>query len=713
MKWKLKFAILLLISLNSVVFTLTQHGEAKFNVSMESIYEDNRFENKTEIVSGIPQTGIFNTSSNSHNWFLKDIVQGHIIYFSVSPKTPLEVNNLKINVFNPEGEKSDFQETPGLANKFLGSWVSPITGDWIIQVNTTLDPNNQSYEILATIPESGYDENSAVEIFGEKAYGNYTQYHEVHYWKVRLSENQNGTLYLTEVTPNVLFHVELTIYPKLIGLQNPVLRESQISPIDGSYNFSWNARLSDDYIIKIQHKAQVGFPIGLYNISFSSMVSGFNFDTANQIPHNKTVYVNIDRGFVPRKRLYFWFQINASPSNVHINIFEVNFISNYVLDYATVEIYDEWGQNRIFNENEGETQKDGEINFTDSLNAGKYFLVILPQPNAVGVFGINFHVQLPRPFIWTPFAFLLSVIILIAFPSYLIYLDQKGKWFRVEQWTVSLPLPETYKYFKYSFSGLFNINEVPNDSILVRVASIPLRIFVLLHFIESSENETLVFSKRIRRKVEWVLYFLIALIVFDILNLGAFVTTSQHILPIYIPNLTTLLVTLIIPTILLIIIVLFINVSAYITYSQLVNRISYIIDNIPENEAVLNKSLDPTQASKNINYVRVLWNQAKHAFRENNFELFVIKADAAVKNLLSTRYLQIVSVNSYNKPDFQVQVAELRKRGFDLPNDKKIAHFRNLRNKIVHSSVTLGEKESVDCFAYYSTFITRLGLRPT
>jgi hypothetical protein len=123
--------------------------------------------------------------------------------------------------------------------------------------------------------------------------------------------------------------------------------------------------------------------------------------------------------------------------------------------------------------------------------------------------------------------------------------------------------------------------------------------------------------------------------------------------------------------------------------------------------------LDSTQAIKSINYVRVLWNQAKHAFKEKNYELFVIKADASVKNLLSTRFLQIVAENTHSKPDFQIQVTELRRRGFDLPSERKIAHFRNLRNRIVHSSVTLEEKESVDCFAYYSTFITRLGLRPS
>jgi hypothetical protein len=383
------------------------------------------------------------------------------------------------------------------------------------------------------------------------------------------------------------------------------------------------------------------------------------------------------------------------------------------LDFALIEIYDEWGQNRIFSADEGQQDRDGEINYTSSLDSGKYFLVISPQPSAVGKFFIFFEARLPQPFSWQPISILMSLLLLVALPGYFIYLDYEGKWFRVDQWAVEFSLTETYKFFKYNFSGLFNIKEVPNDSILIKVSSIPFPTFGLINFIESSEMETLVFCKRIKRKIEWLMFFLIAIFIFDVLNVFLFLLFSQHLLPFYVTNLAGLFLTLAGPTVLLAIIVLFINISSYITYSQLVNRITYIVDNYSRNENVVPQRLDPTQATKNINYVRVLWNQAKHAFKENNFELFVIKADAAVKNLLSTRYLQVVSVNAHDKPDFQVQVTELRSRGFDLPNDKKIAHFRNLRNRIVHSSVTLDEKESVDCFSFYSTFITRLGLRPT
>jgi len=210
-------------------------------------------------------------------------------------------------------------------------------------------------------------------------------------------------------------------------------------------------------------------------------------------------------------------------------------------------------------------------------------------------------------------------------------------------------------------------------------------------------------------------YFLLSLIIYDIVNIIFYLLFSDHFLPFYFTSLASIIVFLFVPTVVLIVIVLFTNVSAYITYTQVINKIAFIIQNYEEtgDKKGFISSMDALQAAKSINYVRVLWNQARHAFKGQNYELFVIKADAAVKNLLSIRFMQICPENMYSKPDFQTQVVELRKRGFDLPNDRKIANFRNLRNRIVHSSVTLNEKESVDCFAFYSTFITRLGLRPT
>ena len=408
--------------------------------------------------------------------------------------------------------------------------------------------------------------------------------------------------------------------------------------------------------------------------------------------------------------------VNSSRAKVFIQVYgpESSVSSDArILEDSTVQIIDSGKQNIIYSEPEYEMDIDKQFNISITLDAGKYYLVVSPVANAIGMFYIHFEYDLPRPFVWTFPAIFVCFIILFALPGYLTYLDWKGKWYRINQWSVSTSVGEAYKILKNSFSGIFKIKEVPNTSILIPITNIPFKTFGLMNFIESSEKETLIVVKRLHQKIEWFMYFLIGIIIFDILNFLSFTFFSIHFLPIDISNSLDLITVLIIPTIILTIIVLFVNVSAFLSYSQVVDRISYTIENLQESsrKEFITKSLDSEQALKNINYVRVLWNQAKHAFKENNYELFVIKADAAVKNLLSTRFQQVVSSPIYSKPDFQFQVTNLRNHGFDLPSEKKIAHFRNLRNRIVHSSITLNEKESVDCFAFYSTFIARLGLR--
>jgi len=512
----------------------------------------------------------------------------------------------------------------------------------------------------------------------------------------------------------VLFQAILTIYPQKTP-NNPILPSKELTQSDlPDYNFSWNAFVEDYYVIEIEHRTQEVSLTGIYNISFIAEEDLYSIETAGKLPYNQTISIRVNPpGFLLPRKFYFWFQVNSSRSRVNIRVSDEG--SDLLEIFGQVEIYDSGHQDPLYSNFEQSQDRDGEFNITKTLNEGIYYLVITPTPGAIGEVTIHFEYQLPQPFTLELASIFVSICLLMVLPAYLIYLDSKGKWYRIDQWTMPISLQETYKLLKYSFRGIFNIKEVPNESILIRVASIPFRTYSLLNFIESSEIETIVFSKRINRKLEWVIYILIGLICYDFINLFSYILFSIHFLPFRVVNLTSLLFILAIPTVLLVIIVLFINVSSYITYKQIVNRIIYVVQNYKESldiEIPIER-LDSTQAIKSTNYVRVLWNQAKHAFKEKNYELFVIKADASVKNLLSTRFLQIVAENTRSKPDFQIQVTELRRRGFDLPSDRKIAHFRNLRNRIVHSSVTLDEKESVDCFAYYSTFITRLGLRPS
>ncbi|MHA2176557.1 MAG: hypothetical protein ACXABI_17160, partial [Candidatus Hodarchaeales archaeon] len=667
--------------------------------------------NFTTILVNTTYHAIFEELNLTHNWKIENINQGQVIYVEIDSTD--ELTNLDVFLFRPSGTSyTNILQFTGGSTKKLASWLSPGNGDWIIQVNYTedLSSSNFTYSLSTFSPSTAYSIETAELISNISINLNFTMNHESHYWKVLLHENQNGIINLKEITPLSLFETTMTIFREQ-NPQNPIFDNL----IQGSVNHSWNAPATDTYYIIIKHNPDDSIPIGDYNISFSAETSSYNFESAEKIPYNKTVSINVRQGFSPRKRYYFWFKVNISRTEVNIRVFEENFSSSTILDYAIVELFDEGLQKPKFSLREEVQARDGEINISDTLDMGIYYLTISPESIAVGTFYIFLEFHLPRPFIWNFPAIILSIILIVIFPSYLVYLDSKGRWYRINQWNSSTSVSETFKIFRDSFRGIYNIKEVPNDSILIRVASIPFSTYSILNFVESSERETLVFSKRISRKYELGIFFLIGLLIFDALNIVFYGLFSIHFLPFYFSGLTPLILFLSIPSIILVIIVLFANVSSYITYSQVNNRIRYIIQNFEEmnDESRSSLSMDPVQAAKSVNYVRVLWNQARHAFKDHNYELFVIKADAAVKNLLSTRYKQICFINPKEKTDFQTQVEELRKRGFDLPNDKKIAHFRNIRNRIVHSSVTLGEKESVDCFAYYSTFITRLGLRPT
>lgn len=667
--------------------------------------------NQTGILKhGISNIGIFTNDSFSHNWILQDVREDQIVYFSISPD-----NILNVTVLNPSGIKYDYNQKTH-PTKVLGSWAATISGNWTINVkdNREVKTGNVIYTILASVPESGYDEESAIDISKMNTIANFTLENEVHYWKIFLEYNQNGTLFLRENVSNVLEGGTMLIY-RPGRFHNPEFPVITIDPFQGLYRFSWNAKYEDIYFIVIMHN--VVYPVGEYNVTYSIEADLFNFKTAGTIPYNQTVSYRITQGFTPTKKYYFKFQVNLSRVTVYIQIYGPDSSDAIFLEDAMVEIFDGSKQRRINRTYEGDYDYDKQFDIIlRNLDADTYYIVISPQSGLVGQFYIHFRYTLPKPFSWSLHAIVVSILLLFALPTYLIYLDSRGKWYQINQWSLPTSVKEAFKFIRYSFRGIFNLKEIPNESILIRIASIPFRTYLLLNFIESSAEETLVFSKRIRRKMEWIIYFLVGFVIYDGINIFLFLLDSSvHLLPVAITDFTYLLLFLVVPTVILAIGVLFVNVSAYISYSQVISRVNYIVQNYQEtsDERIRLHSLDPTQTSKTINYVRVLWNQAKHAYRGNNFELFVIKADAAVKNLLSTRFLQVVTGNTYSKPDFQIQVVELRKRGFDLPNDKKIKHFRNLRNRIVHSSVTLDEKESVDCFAYYSTFITRLGLRPT
>ncbi|MHA1445041.1 MAG: hypothetical protein ACTSR4_09895, partial [Candidatus Hodarchaeales archaeon] len=511
-------------------------------------------------------TGTFTNESYSHTWELENIDQGQVVYVSIAPEEILEdKDNIKLELFRPSGQSytSIVQRTPSTSSKYLTSWISPDGGDWIIRLNDTRETRsvNATYSLLVMIPSSGFSVEA-----------NFTIDHESHYWKVLLNENQNGIINLRGSAPLVLLGSTISIFREQ-NPQNPILELTTITQVN--FNHSWNAPATDTYFVVVKHQSDAGYIIGEYNISFSAETSAYNFETAQEIEENQTLVVKVIQGFIPRKRYYFSFNVNVSRSDVSISVYEANFTTSTILNYAVVELFDEGIQHAKLTKLETEEDRDGQINISETLDEGTYYLVVTPESNAVGTFYILLEYRLPRPFIWNLPVILFSIGITVMLPLYLVYLDTKGKFYRVNQWTTPASVQETYRTFRNSFRGIYSIKEVSDDSILIRVASIPFHTHAILNFVESSEKETLVLSKRISRKYEFGQYFLFSLIIFDVLNIVSYILFSIHFLPFYVTSLTSILIFLFIPTVVLVIIVLFTNVSAYITYSQVINRIKY------------------------------------------------------------------------------------------------------------------------------------------
>ncbi|MHA1969958.1 MAG: hypothetical protein ACW964_19460 [Candidatus Hodarchaeales archaeon] len=151
--------------------------------------------NQTGILRhGIENVGIFTNESFSHDWIFQDIKEDQKVYFSLSPE-----NILNVTVLNPSGIEFEF-ESDIRSTKVLGSWTATIGGNWTINVidNREIKNENATYTILASIPEKGYDEESAISVTKTNANANFTLEHEVHFWKIFLEYNQNVTLFLKE-----------------------------------------------------------------------------------------------------------------------------------------------------------------------------------------------------------------------------------------------------------------------------------------------------------------------------------------------------------------------------------------------------------------------------------------------------------------------------------------------------------------------------------
>lgn len=392
---KLKVFIAVIIAFNLLIFHSSLFLTSSASESTYDLLKNTSdFQNATILRHGIPQTKFFTNESISHSWILKTDTLGQVVYFSIDPHLSFTKSDFQVALYDPSGIQFPL-DPPTTSNKYLGSWTASKIGNWTIQVNDTRTVQSEDffYEILASIPTTGFNDDSALSLSESNQIANFTLDHEVQYWKVSLEENQNCTVFLTEITSSVLNEAEVIIYSKELGKGNPVPVEEKYSEPLGLYNYSWNAFAHDDYIIEISHKTQY---TGLYNISFLAQHELYNFLTAGRLPHNQNISVCEIHSYVSQKKYYFWFMVNSSRSEVNVRVYEENPTLNKILDLSSVEIYDKGFQDPILTAQEYRSAQDGEIKISISLDEGKYYLVILPKTGVKGLFHVHFECELSQ-----------------------------------------------------------------------------------------------------------------------------------------------------------------------------------------------------------------------------------------------------------------------------------------------------------------------------
>ncbi|MFW9914241.1 MAG: hypothetical protein ACFFGZ_01415 [Candidatus Thorarchaeota archaeon] len=458
--------------------------------------------------------------------------------------------------------------------------------------------------------------------------------------------------------------------------------------------------------------------VGQYQISIELQPEGYNFDSAHDLAlDNFSMVSEIN---YPDARPYYKFQVTA---RTQVSLLASELEQDF-LEEARIEIFGPGRGTQVASLKEEESSRDGQISgvfIAELIGTYYFYLEIVPvSPFSPGSCNITIILspspRPPEPFLWRIDAQIVTLAFLGTFPI-LFYYQRRKISMQSYQQNVGAPVDTVYKAL--FDSGRFEIYGMIPDRLLKmrrKILGFRSAYTVLLNPING--QETMILTSRKARFWENIVPLLIVLSIYLATNsLFLLWLPDEHFLPFDAsPTIDFFLAALFIISLTgFVLAFTWLRGEQYRRFEAEIEEIIHSIirrqNGIPVSEEQKNAFVEK-QMERNIAYVRVLWNQAKAAFKEQNFSLFVIKADAAVKKLLETRFMQIYGYSEFDSSiEFRVLCEQLRSAGFDIPKTKKIEHNRKLRNYIVHSSRILDEDESAETMAYYAKFLGRLGLR--
>jgi hypothetical protein len=651
-------------------------------------------------------------------WLIENLEGGQLVYFNINSSMVLLENQTSlyrtIDSLNASLVDNEEYFVHRETEEVFGYFSVDPGNDYILVINSTLDGN---YTILITLLDDGYNYETAIEIRPDTPLlVNVNVKQQLFYWKVRLEPNQLGTVLLKENTTNILSNSNLTIYDRPDGTLLPPKEVGD----DGSIEITWKRvedKATNEFYAFLSRS--ISNPLGNFTIILTTQSEGYTFANAIEITVNETYIATVQ--YIGNFQEVTYFKVGIGHANVWVNFWleELSTDSN-ILERATIQIYDPVTQYLTFESDEEFYVPDGTI--SDKFwarNPGDYYFKV--RPNNIGAipmssYSIRFEYPVPPEYQWYLSEFIASLIILSLIPVVHFidrrYLSTGGS--RVT-FSVNQPIKNVFKRFvdnpRFSKTKL-----VPDAHIMAEQA-----FYTGTFRIEFTEmaGETSIHTWRPLRKFEVFKAFILIWLLYFALNIIIFSQTVRTMLPWQFITIEDVIVVHLVA-----LLIFLIGYSITTLYPDLVFKnftqevritVSEVINQVKGKSG--SPTVDKEFVKRNMSYIRVLWNQARKAFNTKDFGTFMIKADSCVKKLVELRHMQLErtkegeSDSRMENISFQVIISRLRENGFDIPSERKIEHYRRLRNKVVHGSLLLDESTAIDSFSFYAKFLGRLGLR--
>ena len=690
------------------------------NQMTELILNSDIFANTTSLPIGTTLNSTIENGSVPVVWKLVNVTFPALVTFELAVSEPINsVLSDCVIYASQKGEGggrknvSEVIERNGATVERLRSsfLVTNIVSQWYI----VFDPRgrNGTYTIWAHQQLAGYSFDTAMAIADNSTVnGTFNFVGCSHYWELTLESGQRAVVNIDAE--------DASIIADLVAVWQDSPESTKKTETKSSKEESWTIQFKSSKPMAFTYCLVLKQPndpdnvkIGTYEITIQLEQEGYNFDTANDLDQtNLSMVVDIK---YPDARPHFKFQV-SNRSRITILVTEVD---ADLLEQARVEVFSHDKKTTIASLRE-EDGDDGKILgefITDKPGEHYYYLEISPYASPPGEISITLTIeQFPETFSWNFEAQLATLLILGAFP-FLVYFQRKKFGVQRNQWNVGAPADKVYRtLFESQRFEIYGM--IPDRLLKTRATILGSKYTQSILLDRVGEEETLIMTSRKARLWECILSLLIVLSVYMIINFLLIVwSPNDHFFPLQMKTVSDILpiTSIVVLMTILVSIAVILRREQYKRFEEEVEEIIHdfyrhekgVLLSEEQNKAFLEKQMD-----KNIAYVRVLWNQAKSAFKEVNYDLFVIKADAAVKKLLETRFTQVYGYSEFDSSiEFRILCERVRVAGFDIPKTKKIEHHRKLRNYIVHSSRVLDEDESAETYSYYAKFLGRLGLR--